>query len=116
SGPLLDYAFDVGGMRGIVLDTIRRGGGASGLVRTAQLRWLARPLRAAGPRPVVVFSHTPVRSSTGGTAALALLDRDPHVVAAVNGDTHRNEIRPYGHFWLIGTSSLGAHPQAAAAC
>ena len=28
-GPLLDYVFDVGGMRGIVLDTIRRSGGAA---------------------------------------------------------------------------------------
>jgi Calcineurin-like phosphoesterase len=116
SGPLLDYAFDIGsGVRAIVLDTIRRSGGSSGVVRPAQLRWLAVELRRSGTRPVIVFSHAPLRSAAGGAPALALLDGDPHVVAAVNGDTHRNAISPYGHFWLIGTSSLADYPQEARA-
>ena len=113
SGPLLDYAFDIGRVRAIVLDTIRRDAGAGGVVRPMQIAWLRRELRHAGGRPVVVFSHTPLGSCTGGGRALALLAREPNAVAAVAGDTHRNSIERRGRLVLVTTASLADWPQQA---
>ncbi|HEY4281114.1 MAG TPA: hypothetical protein VGM91_23070 [Conexibacter sp.] len=116
----LHYAFDLGASaRAIVLDLVDRAGGSQGVVGAQQLAFLSAQLAAAGDRWVIVFTHQPLASARGGAAALALLDRDPHVVAAVNGDTHRNRIAPRhtpaGGYWQISTSSLADFPQQARA-
>lgn len=116
SGPRLDYRFDVGSsLRMIVLDVVRRQGGSDGEVGPGQRSWLGRQLVRAGDRYVIVLSHEPLQTSAGGGATLALLDRDPHVIAAIDGHTHRNSIEPRrtgaGGYWLIGTASLTDFPQ-----
>jgi 3',5'-cyclic AMP phosphodiesterase CpdA len=111
---LLDYSFALGSdVRGIVLDTIRRRVGAGGIVRPGQLRWLRQQLRRAGRRWVVVFSHTPLPSCTGGGAAVDTLDGDPRVVAAIAGDTHRNSVGRQRRLVFVTTSSLADWPQQA---
>ncbi len=116
AGALMDYSFDVGErVRAIVLDLARREGGSGGLVRRGQATWLARELARADGRWVLVFCHQPLTSSEGGQTLLALLDRDPHVLAAVWGHTHRNSVVPRytraGGYWLIATCSLIDYPQ-----
>jgi 3',5'-cyclic AMP phosphodiesterase CpdA len=120
AGARLDYAVDVGpSVRVVVLDLLRRGGGSGGAVAADQPEWLAGQLRAADERWVVVVSHQPLASSAGGDRLLALLDRSPRVIAALNGHTHRNAVTPRrtpaGGYWLIATASLIDFPQQARA-
>lgn len=120
SGERLDYAIDVGdAVRLVVLDIVRRGGGSGGEVGPAQPAWLARQLGSAGDRWVVVITHQPLLSSAGGDRLLALMDRAPRVIAALNGHTHRNAISPRptaaGGYWMITTASLIDYPQQARA-
>ena len=121
AGPRLDYTLDVGPhLRLVVLDLVRRGGGSGGMVarRAGQRGWPGR-WRSAGSRWVIVVSHQPLTSSTGGVKFLALLDRSPRVIAALSGHTHRNShpgaSTAAGGYWLISTASLIDYPQQARA-
>ncbi|MDQ6607186.1 MAG: metallophosphoesterase, partial [Actinomycetota bacterium] len=112
----LDYTVDLGShVRLIVLDLARRAGGSGGLVVSAQPTWLKRALAGAEARWVIVVSHQPLTSSTGGDQLLAILDRAPRVIATLAGHTHRNRIEPRptaaGGYWLITTASLIDFPQ-----
>ncbi len=109
---LMDYAVDVGPrLRAITLDTVRRDGTSQGQITPAQVEWLKAQLTT--DRYVIVLSHNPLDASTGGDAALAQLDADPRVVAAISGNRHKNVITRHHRFWLIGTSSLADFPQQA---
>jgi 3',5'-cyclic AMP phosphodiesterase CpdA len=115
-GARMDYGFDAGpAVRVIVLDTVRRDVGSGGVLSAAQARWLAGQLAAAGDRRVIVVSHQPLTSVDGGQAALALLDADRHVVAALAGDSHHNRVvarhTAGGGYWLVQTAALADYPQ-----
>jgi len=114
----LSYGVDVGDrVRVIALDAVSRAGGSGGTLSGPQLGWLGDELRRAGSRWVIVLSHQPLAGFASGRRALALLDADPRVLAAVAGHTHRNSIAPRrspaGGYWLITTASLIDYPQQA---
>ena len=120
------YTFDVGLVRGIVLDTVVSAGGPDGSLDPDQYAWLESQLQAASSRwlaqdgsvvsrpghrdkYVVIFSHhsvgtmgnvPPGSGRIGGGEVANLLLRYPNTIAWVNGHTHRNEIishpRPSG--------------------
>ncbi len=120
AGDRLDYTIDVGtAVRLVVLDLVRRGGGSGGKVDGSQPGWLAGRIASAGDRWIVVIAHQPIVGSVGGDALLAVMDRSPRVIAALNGHIHRNAIAPRrtaaGGYWLIGTASLIDYPQQARA-
>jgi 3',5'-cyclic AMP phosphodiesterase CpdA len=120
SGPLMDATVDLAPtLRAVLVDTAPRSGGAEGVLRPGQVSWLSGQLQAAGRRWVLVVSGTPLAETAGATGAVALLAHDPHVVAAIAGDVHRNSIAPVrtpaGGYWSITTSSLIDYPQQARA-
>ena len=116
----MDYAFDAGrGVRVIVLDTVRRDVGSGGVAVAPRRRsWLSAQLRRRGRAPGGRrLPPAADRASTAAQAALALLDADRHVVAALAGDTHHNRIvarhTAAGGYWLVQTASLADYPQQA---
>ena len=124
------YTFDVGRVRGIVLDTVNSAGGANGSIDPAQRDWLEMQMQAASsqwispagtvvPQPggldkyIAIFSHhtigtmdnVPVGSDRiGGGDVRDLLLRYPNVIMWVNGHTHRNQVLPHAR---PATSAVG---------
>ncbi len=124
----LYYAFQAAeGVLGISLDTTDRGGSFLGSIGTGQLDWLDRTLTAHRDQHVLVFSHHTSGSMTnlrpdparpgekrhGGAELAALLGRHPHVLAWINGHTHRNRVDPRGGYWEVNTASHVDYPQLA---
>lgn len=125
------YTFDSGPVRGIVLDSVNPNGYADGSLDATQFAWLQQVLAASTDRYVMVFSHHTSSTMTNplvatgadldqrvlGTKVVDLLLAHPHVVAWVNGHTHRNQITPHAAasgtsgFWEINTASHVDFPQ-----
>jgi metallophosphoesterase (TIGR03767 family) len=115
------YAFDIGLIHGIVLDTVVSAGGPNGSLEPAQFSWLEAQLQAVSSRWLspggdivtragqhdklaVIFSHhtigtmdnVPAGSGRiGDDEVAALLLRYPNAVLWVNGHTHRNQVIPH---------------------
>lgn len=115
------YTFDIGRIRGIVLDTVVSAGGPNGSLDPDQFAWLESQLQAVSSRwlsengsvvsrpgrsnkYVVIFSHHTVGTMNnvpagsgriGGDEVAGLLLRYPNVIAWVNGHTHRNQVIPH---------------------
>jgi 3',5'-cyclic AMP phosphodiesterase CpdA len=116
------FAFDLGPLRCVALDTVNRDGGWQGSLDRDQLAWLeaellaghARALDPAGrwvavggePRPFALCTHHPLESLVNpyrkdpgatprvlGEELLALLARFPNVLLWVAGHTHRHRVR-----------------------
>ncbi|WP_181767437.1 TIGR03767 family metallophosphoesterase [Streptomyces albidus (ex Kaewkla and Franco 2022)] len=104
------------GVTGISLDTTRLDGGYPGKVGPAQLKWLKKELkeqRKAGAYVLLFSHHTSTTTPDGGPELLSLLHENPHVLAWINGHSHKNKIRPRGTFWEISTASHVDFPQLA---
>lgn len=115
------YTFDIGRVRGIVLDTVVSAGGPDGSLDPAQFSWLETQLQAVSSRwlaadgsvvarpgradkYVVIFSHHTVGTMDnvpagsgriGGDEVAGLLLRYPNMILWVNGHTHRNQVIPH---------------------
>jgi metallophosphoesterase (TIGR03767 family) len=113
----LYYTFRVAdGVTGVSLDTTRHDGGYTGVVDDAQFDWLKRQLGEAKEEGayVIVFSHhTSTTMPDDGDRVVGLLQENKHVVAWVNGHSHKNKIRPRETFWEISTASHIDFPQLA---
>ena len=125
------YAFTIGSVAFVALDTVNPNGGSEGSIDEPQLEWLRGRLTAFPDKAVLVLSHhnvaemvndrtgevAPGRRVLGPEIVEVLLDH-PQVVGWVNGHAHHNEIRGWrrpdrGGFWEITTASHIDWPQQA---
>ncbi|AOJ62128.1 metallophosphatase [Burkholderia ubonensis] len=106
-GEFVQYAFDVGAVRVLALDSQVPGASAGDLC-DARLAWLATQLDAARDRPVIVaLHHPPFASGIGHMDALrlapaaaakldALLRGHPNVERVLCGHVHRTMFARFG--------------------
>ncbi|MGU7779593.1 phosphodiesterase [Burkholderia sp. PU8-34] len=106
-GEFVQYAFDLGAVRVLALDSQVPGASAGDLC-DARLAWLARELDAARDRPVIVaLHHPPFASGIGHMDALrlapaaaakldALLRGHPNVERVLCGHVHRTMFARFG--------------------
>jgi Icc protein len=108
--PRAPRAFDLGGWRMVLLDTVEPGD-HHGVFPDERLRWLERELEGSRERaqPTLLLTHhQPVPpehaasypNSIGiipehSTRMFALLGKNPHVRGVLIGHTHRNRVRRY---------------------
>lgn len=92
------YTFDVGRIRGIILDANEPGGGGRGyaaFVGPEQREWLAQQLSATD-RPVIIFVHQPIEHGIrNGDEVRAIIEaaekeRPGTVVAVIAGHAHKD--------------------------
>ena len=125
------YTFDSGPVRCVVMDSVNPNGYADGSLDKTQFTWLQQVLASSTDKYVIVFSHHTSSTMTNplvatgldldsrvlGPAVVSLLLANKHVVAWVNGHTHRNQVTPHASadgtsgFWEINTASHVDFPQ-----
>lgn len=119
------YTFDQGDvLRFVVMDTVNENGGAEGSLSQAHFAWIKQVIADSQDKLLVFSSHHTswtMDNNRGDNRVLGaelvteLLKHD-HVVAWINGHTHRNTIRPHkraggGGFWEINTAAHIDWPQ-----
>jgi metallophosphoesterase (TIGR03767 family) len=119
------YAYDQGLVRFLILDSVHDNTDRGSIDQT-QFEWLQQQLASSTDKYVVVCSHhtswtmnasAPASEPfVNGDAVVAELLSHPHLIAWVNGHTHRNAVQMHtddsGHgFWEINTASHIDFPQ-----
>jgi metallophosphoesterase (TIGR03767 family) len=124
------YSFDQGQCRFIVLDSVNPNGYQDGSLDREQFAWLQTLLARSAGKICMIFSHHTswtmqntlfvvggeLKTRISGKVVLEELLKHKHVVAWINGHTHKNQVlahpRPNGGgMWEINTASHIDWPQ-----